>query len=40
MPVYKYKARDGFKNRISRGNIVAFNRTEATQKLVKKTGLF
>jgi type IV pilus assembly protein PilC len=36
MPVYKYKARDGFKNRISRGNIVAFNRTEATQKLVKK----
>jgi type IV pilus assembly protein PilC len=36
MPLYKYKARDGFKNKITRGNIIAFNRTEASQKLTKK----
>lgn len=36
MPVYKYKARDGSKNKIIRNNLVAFNETEATQKLAKK----
>jgi type IV pilus assembly protein PilC len=36
MPIYRYKARDGFKNKITRGNLVAFNRAEANQKLTKK----
>ena len=36
MPVYKYKAKDGLKRKVVRGNIVAFNRTEATYKLTKK----
>ncbi|MCF7795462.1 type II secretion system F family protein [Patescibacteria group bacterium] len=36
MPVYKYKAKDNFKNKVTRGNVVAFNRTEASQKLIKK----
>ncbi|HKK54017.1 MAG TPA: type II secretion system F family protein [Patescibacteria group bacterium] len=36
MPVYKYKAKDNSKNKIIRNNIVAFNETEAIQKLAKK----
>ncbi len=36
MPIYKYKARDGFKNKITRGNIVAFSKGEASQKLTKR----
>jgi type IV pilus assembly protein PilC len=36
MPVYKYKAKDALNHRTIRANIVAFNQTEATQKLTKK----
>ena len=36
MPIYKYKAKDSLKGRIVRGNIVAFNETEASHKLYKK----
>jgi type IV pilus assembly protein PilC len=36
MPVYKYKAKDALNHRTIRANIVAFNQTEATQKLIKK----
>jgi type IV pilus assembly protein PilC len=36
MPIYKYKAKDALSHRIIRNNLVAFNRTEATQKLTKK----
>jgi type IV pilus assembly protein PilC len=36
MPVYKYKAKDSLKNKTIRDNIVASNKTEATQKLVRK----
>lgn len=36
MPIYKYKARSAEKGRVSRGNIVAFNESDAKNKLAKK----